>query len=49
MVAVSLQKKVVYANVTYNLPLAAALSIVPVVVILLYLSLVRRSGALREL
>lgn len=40
---------VVYANVTYNLPLAAALSIVPVVVILLYLSLVRRSGALREL
>ncbi|HUW16970.1 MAG TPA: ABC transporter permease subunit, partial [Actinomycetes bacterium] len=40
---------VVYANVTYNLPLAAALSMVPIVVILLYLALVRRSGALREL
>jgi putative spermidine/putrescine transport system permease protein len=40
---------VVYSNVTYNLPLAAALSIVPVVVILIYLALVRRTGALREL
>ncbi|GHH85142.1 spermidine/putrescine ABC transporter permease [Streptomyces sulfonofaciens] len=35
----------VYSNVTLNLPLAAALGTVPVVVIVLYLLAVRRSGA----
>ncbi|WP_255953810.1 ABC transporter permease [Streptomyces odontomachi] len=39
----------VYANVTLNLPLAAALGTVPVVVILLYLLAMRRTGALRSL
>ncbi|MCD0484461.1 ABC transporter permease [Streptacidiphilus sp. ASG 303] len=39
----------VYANITLDLPLAAALGTVPVVVILLYLLAVRRSGALRSL
>lgn len=39
----------VYSNITLDLPLAAALGTVPVVVILLYLLAVRRSGALRSL
>ncbi|MFD9124387.1 ABC transporter permease [Kitasatospora sp. NPDC059571] len=39
----------VYSNITLNLPLAAALGTVPVVVIVLYLLAVRRSGALRGL
>ncbi|MFF9510105.1 ABC transporter permease [Streptomyces sp. NPDC014724] len=36
----------VYSNVTLNLPLAAAVGTVPVIVIVLYLLAVRRSGAL---
>jgi len=39
----------VYAQQVYNLPIAAALSLVPVVIVLLYLFLVRRTGALEEL
>ncbi|GAA2236132.1 MULTISPECIES: ABC transporter permease [Kitasatospora] len=39
----------VYANITLNLPLAAALATVPVLVIVLYLLAVRRSGALNSL
>lgn len=39
----------VYANITLNLPLAAALATVPVLVIVLYLLAVRRSGALDSL
>ncbi len=39
----------IYANITLNLPLAAALGTVPVAAILLYLLAVRRSGALRSL
>ncbi|MBA2949387.1 ABC transporter permease [Streptomyces himalayensis] len=39
----------VYSNVTLNLPLAAAVGTVPVVVIVLYLLAVRRTGALRSL
>ncbi|MFJ9038468.1 ABC transporter permease [Streptomyces sp. NPDC102406] len=40
---------VVYANITLDLPLAAALGTVPVVVIVLYLLAVRRTGALTSL
>jgi putative spermidine/putrescine transport system permease protein len=40
---------VVLANITLNLPLAAAFGTVPVAVILLYLFAVRRTGALRAL
>jgi putative spermidine/putrescine transport system permease protein len=39
----------VYSNVTLNLPLAAALGTVPVVVIVLYLLAMRRTGALSSL
>nr|WP_203644080.1 ABC transporter permease [Streptomyces sp. SID14478] len=39
----------VYSNITLDLPLAAALGTVPVVVIVLYLLAVRRSGALSSL
>jgi len=39
----------VYSNITLDLPLAAALGTVPVVIIVLYLLAVRRSGALAEL
>ncbi|GHJ39131.1 ABC transporter permease [Streptomyces sp. TS71-3] len=39
----------VYSNVSLNLPLAAALGMVPVVVIVLYLLAVRRTGALSSL
>jgi len=39
----------VYSNITLDLPLAAALGTVPVVVIVLYLLAVRRSGALAAL
>ncbi|MEB8339724.1 ABC transporter permease [Streptomyces endophyticus] len=39
----------VYANITLDLPLAAALGTVPVVVIVLYLLAVRRTGALSSL
>lgn len=39
----------VYSQQVYNLPVAAALSLVPVVIVLLYLGAVRRTGALREL
>ncbi|MFI5663053.1 ABC transporter permease [Streptomyces sp. NPDC051684] len=39
----------VYANITLDLPLAAALGTVPVVVIVLYLLAVRRTGALGSL
>ncbi|MER5181212.1 ABC transporter permease [Streptomyces sp. NPDC002896] len=39
----------VYSNVTLNLPLAAAIGTVPVLVIVLYLLAVRRTGALRSL
>ncbi|MEU6393561.1 ABC transporter permease [Streptomyces sp. NPDC046939] len=40
---------VVYANITLDLPLAAALGTVPVAVIVLYLLAVRRTGALGSL
>ncbi|GAA2302144.1 ABC transporter permease [Streptomyces kunmingensis] len=40
---------VIYANITLDLPLAAALGTVPVVVIVLYLLAVRRTGALSSL
>ena len=40
---------VMYANITLNLPLAAAFGLVPVAIILLYLAAVRRTGALRAL
>ncbi|WP_428951044.1 ABC transporter permease [Streptomyces sp. cg35] len=40
---------VVYSNITLDLPLAAALGTVPVVVIVLYLLAVRRTGALSSL
>jgi putative spermidine/putrescine transport system permease protein len=39
----------VYSNITLDLPLAAALGTVPVLIIVLYLLAVRRSGALAEL
>ena len=39
----------IYANITLDLPLAAALSTVPVVIIVLYLLAVRRTGALSSL
>ncbi|MFZ0325510.1 MAG: ABC transporter permease [Actinomycetes bacterium] len=39
----------VYSQQVFNLPIAAALSLVPVVIVLLYLFLVRRTGALKEL
>ena len=39
----------VYAQQVYNLPVAAALSLVPVGIIVVYLFLVRRTGALSEL
>ncbi|WP_405730936.1 ABC transporter permease [Streptomyces sp. NBC_01537] len=39
----------VYSNITLDLPLAAALGTVPVVIIVLYLLAVRRSGALAAL
>ncbi|MEU6841878.1 ABC transporter permease [Streptomyces sp. NPDC046716] len=39
----------VYSNITLDLPLAAALGTVPVVVIVLYLLAVRRTGALSSL
>jgi ABC-type spermidine/putrescine transport system permease subunit I len=42
---------VVYANIgaANNLPFAAALATVPVVIMVIYLIAVRRSGALEEL
>jgi putative spermidine/putrescine transport system permease protein len=42
---------VIYDNIgtANNLPFAAAVAIVPVVVILLYLALIRRTGALENL
>ena len=42
---------VVYANIgaANNLPFAAALATVPVVIMVIYLVAVRRSGALEEL
>ncbi|MEV2231707.1 ABC transporter permease [Streptomyces phaeochromogenes] len=40
---------VIYSNITLDLPLAAALGTVPVVVIVLYLLAVRRTGALSSL
>jgi putative spermidine/putrescine transport system permease protein len=39
----------VYSNVTLDLPLAAALGTIPVTLIVLYLLVVRRTGALRSL
>ncbi|MFD7921312.1 ABC transporter permease [Streptomyces sp. NPDC059740] len=39
----------VYSNVTLDLPLAAALGIIPVALVVLYLLAVRRTGALRAL
>jgi putative spermidine/putrescine transport system permease protein len=41
----------VYANIgaANNLPLAAALATIPVLIMVIYLSAVRRSGALEEL
>jgi putative spermidine/putrescine transport system permease protein len=40
---------VIYSNITLDLPLAAALGTVPVVIIVLYLLAVRRTGALSSL
>jgi putative spermidine/putrescine transport system permease protein len=39
----------IYSNITLDLPLAAALGTVPVVIIVLYLLAVRRTGALSSL
>jgi putative spermidine/putrescine transport system permease protein len=39
----------IYSQQVYNLPVAAALTLVPIGVIVLYLALVRRTGALSEL
>lgn len=39
----------VYSNIELNLPMAAALATVPVVVIVVYLLAVRRTGALSSL
>jgi putative spermidine/putrescine transport system permease protein len=39
----------VYSNIELNLPMAAALGTVPVVVIVLYLLAMRRTGALNSL
>ncbi len=39
----------VYSNIELNLPMAAALGTVPVVVIVLYLLAIRRTGALTSL
>jgi putative spermidine/putrescine transport system permease protein len=40
---------VIYSNITLDLPLAAALGTVPVLIIVLYLLAVRRTGALKNL
>jgi putative spermidine/putrescine transport system permease protein len=40
---------VVYQNYTADLPFAAAVAVIPVVIILVYLALVRRTGALDNL
>ncbi|OEV08730.1 putative spermidine/putrescine transport system permease protein [Streptomyces sp. Amel2xB2] len=40
---------IIYSNITLDLPLAAALGTVPVVIIVLYLLAVRRTGALSSL
>ena len=40
---------IVYQNYTANLPFAAAVALIPVIVILIYLALVRRTGALENL
>jgi putative spermidine/putrescine transport system permease protein len=39
----------IYSNITLDLPLAAALGTVPVVIIVFYLLAVRRTGALNSL
>ena len=40
---------IVYQNYTTNLPFAAAIAVIPVVIMLLYLAAVRRTGALENL
>ncbi len=40
---------IVYQNYTANLPFAAAVALIPVIVMLIYLALVRRTGALENL
>jgi len=40
---------VVYQNYTANLPFAAAIAVIPVVIMVVYLMLVRRTGALENL
>jgi putative spermidine/putrescine transport system permease protein len=40
---------IVYQNYTSNLPFAAAIAVIPVVIMLLYLAAVRRTGALENL
>lgn len=40
---------VVYSNIELNLPMAAALGTVPVVIIVVYLLAMRRTGALSSL
>jgi putative spermidine/putrescine transport system permease protein len=40
---------IVYQNYTANLPFAAAIAIIPVVIVVAYLALVRRTGALDNL
>jgi putative spermidine/putrescine transport system permease protein len=39
----------VFINSGSNLPLAAAIALIPIVVIMIYLALVRRTGALENL
>lgn len=41
--------KIVYENYSANLPFAAAVALIPVIVMLIYLALVRRTGALENL
>ena len=40
---------IVYQNYTSNLPFAAAVAVIPVAIMLVYLALVRRTGALENL
>ena len=40
---------IVYQNYAANLPFAAAVAVIPVVIMVIYLMLVRRTGALENL
>ena len=40
---------VVYQNFSFNLPFAAAVALIPVIIMMIYLSSIRKSGALDNL